>query len=237
MNLILLRKEEINESDKTAGLSGIRAKHISEVHKAGIGRELTAGIINGNIGTVRVTELKTDYVKLELGRFNIPPPIPLPLALIIALPRPKTLKKVIHVAVSMGVKKIIFIESWKVDKSYWKSPVLTNGEIQEQCHLALEQSKDTIMPEISFKRRFKPFVEDELPALINGTLPLVAHPYNAITCPTKLSERVTLAIGPEGGFTDYEIESFKKLNFQVITIGERILRVEFAVCSLLSKIF
>lgn len=236
MNLILLTKEDLSPDGLTAEIRGAKVKHITQVHKALINQELTVGLLNGNIGKGKVLEVKDDLVRMSLS-LTVPPPLPLPLTLIVALPRPKTLKKVIHAAVAMGTKKLIFIESWKVDKSYWKSPVLTNEEIEEQCHLALEQSKDTVMPEISFKKRFKPFVEDELPELIRGTLPFVAHPYNAMPCPVGLNEKVTLAIGPEGGFTDYEIESFKKLNFQVITLGERILRVEFAACSLLSKIF
>lgn len=235
MNLILLTKENLSPDGLTAEIRGHKVKHITQVHKAKLVQTLTVGLLNGNVGKGKVIELNDDSIKMELS-LTTPPPPPLPLTLIVALPRPKTLKKVIHVATAMGVKRIIFIESWKVDKSYWKSPILTNGEIEEHCHLALEQSKDTIMPEISFKRRFKPFVEDELPELISGTLPLVAHPYNATPCPVGLKKEVTLAIGPEGGFTDYEIESFKKLNFQVITLGERILRVEFAVCSLLAKI-
>ncbi|MEI6055220.1 MAG: 16S rRNA (uracil(1498)-N(3))-methyltransferase [Lentisphaerota bacterium] len=236
MNLILLTKEDLSPDGLTAEIRGHKLKHITQIHKAKLDQELTVGILNGNVGKGKVLEVREDLIRMNISLTLSPPP-PLPLTLIVALPRPKTLKKVIHAAVSMGAKRIIFIESWKVDKSYWKSPVLTSGEIEEQCHLALEQSKDTVMPEISLKRRFKPFVEDELSELIRGTLPFVAHPYNATPCPTGLKEEVTLAIGPEGGFTDYEIESFKKLNFQVITLGERILRVEFAACSLLSKIF
>lgn len=236
MNLILLTKNNLSPDGLTAEIRGDKIKHITQIHRAKLNQTLTVGLLNSNFGKGKIIELKEDLIRIELSLTSYPPP-PLPLTLIVALPRPKTLKKVIHAAVSMGVKRIIFIESWKVDKSYWKSPVLHNGEIEEQCHLALEQAKDTIMPEISFKRRFKPFVEDELPGLISGTLPLVAHPYNATPCPVELKKEITLAVGPEGGFTNYEIDSLKKLNFQVITLGERILRVEFAVCSLLSKIF
>ncbi len=236
MNLILLTKNELSSDDSTAEIKGLKVKHIIQIHKAQLHQELTVGILNGKMGKGKIIEANDDLIRMELS-LNAAPPPPLPVTLIVALPRPKTLKKVIHAATSMGVKRILFIESWKVDKSYWKSPILYNGEIQELCHLALEQSKDTIMPKISFKKRFKPFVEDELPELIHNSLPLVAHPYNAIPCPVGIKDKSTLAIGPEGGFTEYEIESFRKLNFQVITLGERVLRVEFAVSALLSKLF
>ena len=237
MNLVLIKPEDISDSGLYAELKGTSAKHILEVHKAEIGKELTVGILNGHIGKAKVTEIDSNHVKLELGSLSTLMPEPIPLTLIVSLPRPKTLKKVVHIATCMGVKKLFFIESWKVDKSYWKSPVLYNGEIEEQCVLGLEQAKDTVMPEISFKRRFKPFAEDELPSIISGTIPLAAHPYDAATCPLKMNSPVSLAVGPEGGFTNYEIETFKKLGFSIISLGERILRVEFAVCSLLSKLF
>ncbi|HBM15886.1 MAG TPA: 16S rRNA (uracil(1498)-N(3))-methyltransferase [Lentisphaeria bacterium] len=237
MNLILFLNDDLSKDGSLAEISGLRAKHIIEVHKAEIGKELTAGLLNGNIGKCKVNKIGTNYVNFELGNFNTPPPPALPLTLIISLPRPKTLKKVVHIASCMGVKKIYFIESWKVDKSYWKSPVLNNNELTEQCILGLEQAKDTVLPEILFRRRFKPFAEDELNQIITGTTPLAAHPYKALPCPERINSPVTLAVGPEGGFTDYEVKTFKELGFSVITLGERILRVEYAVCSLLSKIF
>jgi RsmE family RNA methyltransferase len=96
---------------------------------------------------------------------------------------------------------------------------------------------DTILPEISFKRRFKPFVEDELAAVIKGTLPLLAHPGAAAPCPRNVPGPVTLCLGPEGGFTDYEVEMLEKHGMHPVNIGTRILRTEFAVCALLGKLF
>ncbi|PCH92113.1 hypothetical protein COB80_00750 [Candidatus Kaiserbacteria bacterium] len=91
------------------------------------------------------------------------PPKALPLTLIIGLPRPKMLKRIIQTATTMGVKNLYFIHSWKVEKSFWQTPWLKEEKILENCILGLEQGKDTQLPEIHLKKRFKPFVEDELP--------------------------------------------------------------------------
>jgi 16S rRNA (uracil1498-N3)-methyltransferase len=87
------------------------------------------------------------------------------------------------------------------------------------------------------RKRFKPFVEDELPALIANTQALVAHPGAVTPCPSHCSEPVTLAVGPEGGFIRYEIDKLTECGFSPIHMGERILRVETAITALLAKLF
>jgi RsmE family RNA methyltransferase len=137
----------------------------------------------------------------------------------------------------MGVKKICLIHAYRVEKSFWSSPFLDETSIRDQLILGLEQACDTIMPEILLWPLFKPFVEDELPGIMTGTLSLVAHPEAAMECPRNVSENVTLAIGPEGGFIQYEIDKLTECGFQAVSMGERILRVEAAVPALLSRLF
>ena len=234
MNLILLNNSDFI-SKNTVKIYDRRAKHIFTVHKASKGKKLNIGLINGNLGTGTVIELTSNEVKL-LVELKSPPPPPLPLTLIFALPRPKTLKKAIHAAITIGVKKIFVIESWKVDKSYWQSPVLAPEHLNEQILLALEQSKDTIIPEINFKRRFKPFIEDELPKITEKTYPILAHPGSAKQCPYNCIKPITLAIGPEGGFTDYEVQSFEKQGFTSVSIGPRIIRIEYAIPAIINRL-
>jgi 16S rRNA (uracil1498-N3)-methyltransferase len=165
------------------------------------------------------------------------PPPPLPLTLILALPRPKVLNRVIAGAVSLGIKHIVLINAWRVEKSYWSSPRLSAENLQTQSILGLEQARDTVLPSIATRRLFRPFVEDELPALARGTCALVAHPHARQTCPRHLRQPVTLVIGPEGGFIDKEIASLEKAGFTSVTIGGRILPVETAVAFLAARLF
>lgn len=136
----------------------------------------------------------------------------------------------------MGVKQIYFIASWKVDKSYWDSPVIKEDEVFEESVLALEQSCDTVMPEIFFRKRFKPFLEDEIPSIIKDSDAFLAHPGTPDLCPCGLNKKTVLAVGPEGGFTDYETKLFIDQGFKHIGLGPRILRTEFAVASLLARL-
>ena len=108
--------------------------------------------------------------------------------------------------------------------------------LRRQAILGLEQAKDTMLPSIEIRRLFRPFVEDELPALARGTLALVAHPHASAACPRAVGEPVTLAIGPEGGFVDAEIASLERAGFTAVSLGPRVLRVETAIAALLGRL-
>lgn len=235
MNLILVYpKDFINDTQVT--LSDHRFLHIKNVHRASINDTLSVGLINDKIGIGTVDSINDTTVTLTLALTSNPPP-PLTLTLIIALPRPKMLKRILQTCATMGVKEIILINSYRVEKSYWQTPLLSDEKIQEQLLLGLEQAKDTHMPLVSIKPRFKPFVEDELPALCHNKRALVAHPYTETRCPHSIEESTLLVIGPEGGFIPYEIEKLNAAGCQSVHLGERILRVETAVPALLAKLF
>jgi RsmE family RNA methyltransferase len=136
----------------------------------------------------------------------------------------------------MGVKHIVLLNSWRVEKSYWQSPFLQPQALNELSLVALEQAVDTVMPHISLKSRFKPFVEDELEEFCAGTTRMVAHPYDAPECPRGPLGALSLAVGPEGGFIPYEVEMLKQRGFSAVNLGERILRVEDAVVALLGRL-
>lgn len=235
MNLILLSEDDF-VGQNCVQIQGRRMQHILTVHCAAVGDQLSVGLLNGPLGRGTVTTLTKDAITMEL-HLDQKPPDPLPAALILALPRPKVLKRVLIAATSMGVKKIILINSFRVEKSFWKSPLLTKERIDEFLTLGLEQAKDTTMPEVQLRPLFKPFVEDELPAIIKDSLALVAHPAAQHLCPRDTQRHVTLAIGPEGGFIAYEIEKLISIGFSPISLGERPLRVETVVPALLSKLF
>jgi 16S rRNA (uracil1498-N3)-methyltransferase len=236
MNIILLEKNDFIDVSRVS-ITGHRAEHISTVLRAEPGQTLNVGMINGNIGQGVFVSGDSQYMELEVGDFTIAPPAPLPITLIVAMQRPNTMKKIIQSATAMGVKRFIIIETWKVEKGYWNSPLLKLSGIEAQFRLGLEQSGDTLMPKLEIKRRFKPFVEDELSVMVNGSLGLVAHPTASERCPHNINGQVTLVIGPEGGFTAYEVDKLSAAGMLAVNIGPRPLRSEFAVTAILAKLF
>lgn len=235
VNLILLYTSDFIAPHRVR-LSGRRFQHMQNVHQAQIGEHFRVGVLNGLIGLGEVTTLTDHYVELRI-RLDQAPPKALPLTLVMALPRPKMLKRVLETIATLGVKELWLINSYRVDKSYWSTPSLRPEQVREHLLLGLEQAGDTRLPSVYLRKRFKPFVEDELPALTRNRRALVAHPYEAAPCPLPAAEPTTLAIGPEGGFIAYEIEKLREAGLNTIHLGSRILRVETAVPVLLSRLF
>lgn len=235
MNLLLLEDADFVAADRVV-LRDRRLKHMQEVHRAEVGDSLRVGQIGGLLGSAELLRLEAHEAELRVT-LDSAPPAKLPLTLLLALPRPKMLRRVFQTVATMGVPKVILVNSYRVEKSFWQTPFLEPHAIREQLILGLEQARDSVLPEIIIEKRFKPFVEDRLPQLTQGTLGLVGHPGNFPACPRAVTEPVTLAIGPEGGWIPYEVDLLNKAGLQPVQLGDRILRVETAVTALLARLF
>ena len=243
MNLILLFREDFItpfdpdcNNEGQVKLTGRRLKHIQTVHKASPGDTLTVGLLNHKLGKGTISALNASSCTLDIVLLSPPPP-PLPLVLLLALPRPNMLKRILQTCATMGVKKIVLLNSYRVEKSFWQTPLLNPNALREQLILGLEQGKDTLLPEVILEKRFKPFVEDRLPDLANKARKLIAHPNTQFPMPTTSAEATVLAVGPEGGFIEYEVDKLLKSGFSGIQLGPRILRVETAISVLLAHLF
>ncbi|MBF0522208.1 MAG: 16S rRNA (uracil(1498)-N(3))-methyltransferase [Candidatus Omnitrophica bacterium] len=237
MNLILLYKSDFIKGQPTkVRLTGRRHGHVLEIHKAQVNDTLSVGLLNGRMGFGTVTHLDAHALEMDISLQEDPPP-KLPVTLALALPRPIMLKRILSTIATLGVGRLILFNSWRVEKSFWNSSALKSEELEAQLVLGLEQARDTVLPEVSFRRYFTPFVTKEVPQLIQNTIALVAHPNVKDVCPRHVKKPVTLFIGPEGGFIDSEVEALKAQGIKPVTLGERILRVETAVDVLLSRLF
>lgn len=237
MNLILIEKSDFVAPDRVR-LRPHQVKHVRETLCAQSGDSLRIGLINGLMGSGTISKFESDLIEVDVELSENPPP-PLHLTLYLALPRPKFLAKILQTTTSMGVKHIYLFNSYKVEKVYWHCEQITPLAMRESCLLGLEQARDTVLPEIHQRRLFKPFVEDELPSLVQGTRALIAHPTATLACPygiAKPDSHVSLAIGPEGGFIDYEVEKLNSAGFETVHLSERILKVETAVTALISRL-
>lgn len=234
MNLLLLDNSQILGT--TAQISGRHLEHLRTVQGLKAGDSLRVGEINGLMGTGIISAIDDHCASLEL-QLDTPPPSPIPITLVLALPRPKMLRRILQSVTSMGIKRLYLIHSARVEKSFWQSPFLYPDAILEQLILGLEQAKDTVIPEISQHKLFKPFVEDQLTEVIGNSKAIVAHPTATEPCPIAIDEPTTLIIGPEGGFVPYEIDKLVELGVEPVTLGDRILRVETAVPALISRLF
>lgn len=235
MNLLLLTDADFIAPDRVR-ITDRRLQHLNAVNKASAGQTLRAGRLNGLQGQASILSISHAAAELQID-LQDQPPTKLPITLLLALPRPKMLRRTLQTIASMGVSKLVLINSYRVEKSFWQTPFLQPEAIADQLILGLEQARDTVLPEVTLAKLFKPFVEDQLPSIAANTRGLIAHPGDYPDCPRALTEPVTLAIGPEGGWIPYEVELLSKAGLQPVQLGERILRVETAVPALLSRLF
>ena len=233
MNTILLKKDDFIAPD-TVVLSDHRLEHMRKVLKCSSGSICKVGMLNGNLGCGTVRSISPENAELNV-ELNTPPPPELDLILACAMQRPQTYKKVLHIAITMGVKKLVFFGSFKVEKSYWDSPVLNTEIFERESVAALEQCCDTIMPTVEYHRYFKKFVEDELPRLSSNRTVYLAHPVCGENFPQHPATPALLLVGPEGGFTDYEVSRLLESGACGGTLGQRILRTETALAALLGR--
>ncbi len=238
MNMMMIFAEDfISGSDNLIKIcDDRRLTHLHKVLKVKVGKVCQAGLLNGKIGTAEVLDIGENEIIMRTQLDNEAPP-KLPLTLVIAMQRPNTVKKIIHSAISVGVKKIIFIGCFKVEKSYWDSSVLQSESLAYEQLLALEQCVDTREIEIEFCRYFKDFLSNILPRLAENSQLLLAHPDKEENFSKFIDEEreSVLFMGPEGGFTDYEVSMLKEAGAKQLSLGRRILRTEFAFTALAGR--
>ena len=236
MNLVLLADSAFTSADRAVIRDPRQLEQLQRIRKPQPGEQILIGRLNGPIGEARVNHVSREQIKLHIEQYR-EPPRPLPLILVLALPRPQQLKRILETLTSAGVKELHLIHSRRVEKSYWQSPRLAEDALREALWLGLEQGCDTQMPRVELHRRFRSFVEDRLPHLRQDRLSLLAHPYQSQPCPAQVGEDTLLVIGPEGGFNDFEVELLRAQGIQPVHLGQRILKTETAVAFLLGRLF
>lgn len=283
MNVILLPKADFavhtladGKSHHTANITDInQLAHIKNVLKRGINDPIKIGQLGGGLGVARIAHMTDTTITLDKVTLTQPPPPKLGVSVILALPRPKVLRRLIIDMTALGVNDIILVNSHRSQKSYWQSPLLKR--VPEFIQEGLQQAVDTIAPNVYFKKRLRPFVEDDLSGMIaqfNGqsgrqclfkssqlgkALPtqmsslvtrrfyptaMIAHPYAdnelvnllvSLHTHDNALKPYVLAIGAEGGWTDFEVALFVRYGFVAMRHGQRILRTEAVVNGILGS--
>ena len=240
MNLLLFEQQELNGNSRLQ-LKGNdrRAQHIRNILDLHVGDTVRVGEVNGNQGEGIILRIDDHGVEMEIDLVESPRH-DRNITLVLALPRPIMLQRILKQATVMGVRTFHLIRSEKVQKSYFQSNILKQESIRNILLQGLEQAMDTHLPEVHVHKRFKPFVEDVVPKMASGSF-LLAHPEADLTLPEiynkgSLCNELVLAIGPEGRWNDFEVQLFMDQGFFGFSVGSRILHVDTAVLVLLSQV-
>ena len=233
MNLILLNRQDQWLNPSVVLLDGRRAAHICDVLRASIGDCLRVGLRDGLTGSATIEAIQDGQVQLHVC-LTKPPPTRHPLDIVLALPRPKMLRRILRIVAEFGVSNLHLINSARVEKSFWQSPLLQPELIEAALEEGLERSRDTVMPKVHQHRRFRPFVEDDLVDLCAGRPCWIAHPGCSAMTPTAHQPGVVM-IGPEGGFVPFEVNLVERVVARRLNLGERILSVDTALTCVLAQ--
>jgi len=243
MNLLLFESDEI-KSDDTVCLQDRRSQHIINILGCRPGDTVRAGVIDGPVGSGEIVAIQGKGKDAEVVlRFTAQEGQPEPPAvdLILGLVRPIMLKRVLAQVTSLGAGRIFLLNGSRVEKSFFAAGLLQDENYRPYLVQGLEQAKDTRLPQVSIHKRFKPFVEDYIPAVAGDyARMLVAHPGNSANLLQMLGTdtrgRTLLAVGPEGGWIDFEVEKFVAHSFVPVSMGPRVLRTDTAVVALLAQL-
>ena len=238
MNLLILEAGEL-DSNGTARLSDARATHIHKVLAPPRGGVIRVGIVNGPKGTATVETLEPNGVALRC-RFDADTSSRPMVDLLLALPRPKVMKRLWSQLAALGVDRIILTNAEKVERNYFDTHVLDEDTYRPLLLEGLQQAQDTHLPELHVHKRFKVLVEDDLDDIFPTGVRLVADPSGSQgiskALENRIDERVLIAVGPEGGWTAYELVLLKDHGFEPVSMGPRTLRTDTACIALLSLV-
>ena len=232
MNRILFEPDEIR-ADGTVELRDGRSEHIRRVLQAVPGQIIATGTLNGLAGISRVLDVSGESVRL-LTDHTVCLPEPW-FDLLLAVPRPKVLKRLWPQLAALGVGHVVLLNAYKVEKCYFSSQWLDPCHYRPLLVEGVTQAGLTCLPQVSRFDRFKPFVEDSLEELFPCSLRMLAHPGPRSAWPQGVdTRRPLLAVGPEGGWTAYEITMLLAHGFRTFSLGERVLRSDTACVALAS---
>jgi RsmE family RNA methyltransferase len=236
VNLILLdERDRVGASGVT--LSDARAVHLLNVLKVTPGREVRVGLLDGPFGVGTVTSAHDGQVTMQCVFDGDPPPRPR-VDVLLALPRPKVMRRLWAQLAALGVGRIILTNAERVERHYFDTHVLTEACYRPLLVEGLQQARDTRLPAVSIHRQFKVLVEDHLDSLFGEGLRLVAHTQSMTSAGSLVREhpgqRVLLAIGPEGGWNAFEVALLETHRFRHVSLGPRTLRVDTACTALLA---
>jgi len=198
------------------------------------------GLLDGPFGSGSVEQVDSTAVVLSCAFEDKNPPQPR-IDLLLAMPRPKVMKRLWAQLAALGVGRIVLLRAEKVERYYFDSHVINPEFYRDLLFEGLQQARCTHCPEVMVRPLFKPFVEDELDQLFSRHLKLVADPSGTQSLGTRMrssdqADRILLAIGPEGGWTPYELKMLTEHGFELVGMGRRILRSDTATIGLISML-
>ena len=219
-------------------LSGDEAHHLSRVLRAAKGDQVILFDNSGFEFLAEVTAAGRQHVDLRiLHKQLVDRELPCKLHLGVALPKGDRQKWLIEKAVELGVTALTPLRAQHGVAQPTSETVI---RLRRQIIEASKQCARNRLMDVDAAST----LEDFCAATPAASLRLITHPYQtthlgrtlATSNRPQTGETIYAAIGPEGGWSDAELTAAANSGWQAIGLGNRILRVETAVCTLAAVI-
>jgi 16S rRNA (uracil1498-N3)-methyltransferase len=236
LNRLVALPDEV--SGRRISVTGERAEHVAVTLKKKEGDEIRIGVARQGRGVGTIVSLRKAHIEIEFA--ELAPEAAPDVALIVALPRPLAVSRLLHTASSFGVRHIDLIGAWKVERSYFHSPRLTATRLTSDARWGAEQGGHAWVPTVTVHERFRPFLEDHFPRAQQG-LELANRTVFDGSGALRLSVAQIasgpswMAFGPEGGWIEPELASFARAGFAVARLDTPILTTEIAIAAALGQ--
>jgi len=214
-------------SGNRAALTGAHAAHLANVLRACLGEEFDVSTGRA-VRRARIIGITPDRVEFELGQEVSATPAP-EVILLLSIFKFDRMEWAIEKCTELGVAQIVPVIAQRSDSHL----ALAAGKRAERwrriARQASEQSRQGAEPEISEPVKLK----DAL-TLEAGMRIVLAETEHNLTLKAALKSHsagnpVALALGPEGGWTDAEMQMFGNGGWLAASLGNTILRAETAV--------
>lgn len=215
-------------AEKPVRLEGAEAHHLMNVLRIDIGHRVTLFDGEGFEAAAEVIDIKNGAVDLKILELcSVNTELPFELILASAVPKGDRFAWLIEKATELGVRRFIPLITSRsvVDPGTGKLDKMRRTIVE-----ASKQCRRTRLMELSAPLAWPDFVAGE----ISTTSAWVAHPSGP---PLEFSGEIpsnpiVMAVGPEGGFTDAELELAVHKGARLISLGPRVLRIETAALAL-----
>jgi len=213
-------------SANRAALIGDHAHHLIRVLRVRIGQEFDI-VANGVLYSARVDNIAEGRVEFEL-KAEIPAATPAPVTILLSIFKFDRMEWAIEKCTELGVARIIPVIARRTDAHLVAASEKRVDRWRRIAMQASEQSRRIAPPEISEPVKVRDAAE--LPA---ERKILLSESEEQSTLRELLDAdhsqgSTLLAIGPEGGWTEDELQLFRENGWSSATLGKTILRAETA---------
>ena len=212
-------------SGNRAALVGKHAEHLVRVLRAKAGQDFDL-VVLGVVREARITDVQDSRVEFELGA-DIPASSVANIAILLSIFKFDRMEWAIEKCTELGVARIIPVIAQRTDAHLATAAVKRVDRWQRIARQASEQSRRASVPEISAPLKLKDAIALNAKGFVLSELEQETRLRDAL--PENASAGLTLAFGPEGGWTEAELSLFREAGWKSASLGDTILRAETAV--------